>query len=48
MQRIPIMNTNLTLLKSGHWRYFTPAEIEIVHAMVANSSKTDGVDGMDE
>ncbi len=48
LQRIRIMNINLTGLKSGHWRYFTPAEMEIVHAMVANSSKTDGVDGMDE
>jgi len=48
LQRIRIMNINLTGLKSGHWRYFTPAEMEIVHAMVANSRKTDGVDGMDE
>lgn len=48
LQRIRIMNINLTGLKSGHWRYFSPAEMEIVHAMVANSSKTDGVDGMDE
>ena len=48
LQRIRIMNINLTGLKSGHWRYFTPAEMEIVNAMVANSSKTDGVDGMDE
>ncbi len=48
LQRIRIMNINLTGLKSGHWRYFTPAEMEIVNAMVANSSKTAGVDGMDE
>lgn len=48
LQRIRIMNINLTGLKSGHWRYFTPAEIDIINAMVANSSKTEGVDGMDE
>jgi 23S rRNA pseudouridine2604 synthase len=48
LQRIRIMNINLTGLKSGHWRYFTPAEMETIHAMVANSSKTAGIDGMDE
>lgn len=48
LQRIRIMNINLTNLKSGHWRYFTPTEIETINAMVANSSKTAGVDGMDE
>jgi 23S rRNA pseudouridine2604 synthase len=48
LQRIRIMNINLTGLKSGHWRYFTPAEMEVINAMVANSSKTAGVDGMDE
>ncbi len=48
LQRIRIMSINLTGLKSGHWRYFTPVEIETINAMVANSSKTAGVDGMDE
>jgi 23S rRNA pseudouridine2604 synthase len=48
LQRIRIMNMNLTGLKSGHWRYFTPAEIDTINAMVANSSKTASVDGMDE
>ncbi len=48
LQRIRIMNINLSGLKNGHWRYFTPAEIETINAMVANSNKTNGVDGMDE
>ena len=49
LQRIRIMNIQLTGLPVGKWRYFTPAEMETIHAMVANSSKTaDGSDGMDE
>jgi 23S rRNA pseudouridine2604 synthase len=49
LQRIRIMNIQLTGLPVGKWRYFTPTEIETIHAMVANSSKTaDGSDGMDE
>ena len=49
LQRIRIMSINLTGLQSGKWRFFTPAEIETISNMVANSSKTaDGNDGMDE
>ena len=49
LQRIRIMNIQLTGLPVGKWRYFTPAEVETIQAMVANSSKTaDGGDGMDE
>jgi 23S rRNA pseudouridine2604 synthase len=49
LQRIRIMNIQLTGLPVGKWRYFTSAEMETIHAMVANSSKTaDGNDGMDE
>lgn len=49
LQRIRIMNIQLTGLPVGKWRYFTPAEVETIQAMVANSSKTaDGSDGMDE
>lgn len=49
LKRIRIMNITITGLAPGKWRYFTPAEIDIVSKMVANSSKTaDGADGMDE
>jgi 23S rRNA pseudouridine2604 synthase len=49
LQRIRIMNIQLTGLPVGKWRYFTPAEVETIQVMVANSSKTaDGSDGMDE
>jgi 23S rRNA pseudouridine2604 synthase len=52
LTRIRIMNITLTGLQPGKWRFFTPAEINTVNAMVANSSKTaDGdhdAEGMDE
>lgn len=49
LQRIRIMNIHLKGLPLGKWRFFTPAEIEIISAMVANSTKTaDGSGGMDE
>ena len=49
LKRIRIMNITIAGLAPGKWRYFTPAEIDIVNKMVANSSKTaDGADGMDE
>ena len=49
LKRIRIMNITITGLAPGKWRYFTPAEIDIVSKMVASSSKTaDGADGMDE
>ncbi|MBP6022894.1 23S rRNA pseudouridine(2604) synthase RluF [Ferruginibacter sp.] len=49
LKRIRIMNITITGLAPGKWRYFTPAEIDIVTKMVANSSKTAaGADGMDE
>ena len=49
LQRIRIMNINLSGLKSGCWRYFSTNEVEIITDMVANSSKTaDGLDNMDE
>ncbi len=49
LQRIRIMNIQLTGLPVGKWRYFTPAEVETIQVMVAKSSKTaDGSDGMDE
>ncbi len=49
LQRIRIMNIQLTGVPVGKWRYFTPAEVETIQVMVAKSSKTaDGSDGMDE
>jgi 23S rRNA pseudouridine2604 synthase len=49
LKRIRIMNITIAGLAPGKWRYFTPAEIDIVTKMVASSSKTaDGADGMDE
>jgi 23S rRNA pseudouridine2604 synthase len=49
LKRIRIMNITIAGLAPGKWRYFTPAEIDIVTKMVVNSSKTaDGADGMDE
>ena len=49
LKRIRIMNISVSGLAPGKWRYFTPAEIDIVNKMVANSSKTaEGGEGMDE
>ena len=49
LKRIRIMNITVSGLAPGKWRYFTPAEIDIVNKMVANSSKTaEGGEGMDE
>jgi len=49
LQRIRIMNIQLTGLASGKWRYFSPAELEVVQNMVANSKKTtNNLEGMDE
>ena len=49
LKRTRIMNMTLTGLPPGKWRYFTPAEVDALNQMVANSSKTaDGSEGMDE
>ena len=49
LRRIRIMNITLGNLPQGKWRYFTPAEIEVINKMVANSSKiAEGDGGMDE
>lgn len=41
LKRVRIMNIKLQGLEAGKWRYFTPAEINIINEMVAHSSKTD-------
>jgi 23S rRNA pseudouridine2604 synthase len=43
LTRIRIMNISLGDLAVGAWRYLSPAEIEKMMAMVANSSKTPDV-----
>jgi 23S rRNA pseudouridine2604 synthase len=49
LKRTRIMNMTLAGLPPGKWRYFTPAEIETIGKMLANSSKTaEGSEGMDE
>jgi 23S rRNA pseudouridine2604 synthase len=49
LTRIRIMNITLAGLAPGKWRYFTPAEIGTINAMLANSSKTaDANEGLDE
>jgi 23S rRNA pseudouridine2604 synthase len=44
LKRIRIMNMTLSGIPPGKWRYFTPAEVGTINAMLAGSSKT--ADGM--
>jgi len=49
LKRVRIMSITLGGLQPGHWRYFTPAEIDLINQMLAGSSKTaEGDGGMDE
>ncbi|MEI2747245.1 MAG: 23S rRNA pseudouridine(2604) synthase RluF [Ferruginibacter sp.] len=48
LKRTRIMNITLGGLAAGKWRYFTPAEINAIHEMVKNSSKTADAEGMGE
>jgi 23S rRNA pseudouridine2604 synthase len=41
LTRVRIMNVQLGKLPVGHWRYFTPEEIDTMLSMVAESAKTD-------
>ncbi|RAU83042.1 23S rRNA pseudouridine(2604) synthase RluF [Pontibacter arcticus] len=41
LQRIRIMNITLTKLPLGQWRYLTESEIEVLHSMVSESTKTE-------
>lgn len=38
--RVRIMNVHLGKLPVGHWRYLTAEEMDMIHRMVADSSKT--------
>ena len=40
LKRVRIMNVQLGSLRVGQWRELTPAEIEKIQKMVADSSKT--------
>ena len=40
LKRIRIMNITLASLAPGKWRYFTPAEIQVIDNLIAHSSKT--------
>jgi len=40
LKRIRIMNISLGNLPVGQWRYLTPAELEIINKMIADSSNT--------
>ena len=48
LTRTRIMNITLKGLPKGKWRYFSPAEIEQVNDMIANSNKSGTEDGMGE
>ncbi len=41
LKRVRIMNINLGSLQPGKWRYLTPAEINLISKMVADSVKTE-------
>jgi 23S rRNA pseudouridine2604 synthase len=41
LTRVRIMNVELGNLQAGKWRYFTPAEINKLNELVADSAKTD-------
>lgn len=48
LTRVRIMNITLKGLPKGKWRYFSPAEIEQVNQMIAQSGKSGSEDGMGE
>ncbi len=48
LTRVRIMSITLKGLPKGKWRYFSPAEIEQVNDMIAQSNKTGTEDSMGE
>lgn len=48
LKRIRIMNFTLKGIEPGRWRYFSPDELDILHKLLKNSSKTAGEEGMGE
>jgi 23S rRNA pseudouridine2604 synthase len=48
LKRVRVMNFTLKGIELGKWRFFTNDEIKLLNDLLANSSKTDGEDGMGE
>jgi 23S rRNA pseudouridine2604 synthase len=48
LTRLRIMNVSLRNLPVGKWRYFTPAEVKVINALVENSSKTEEASYFDD
>jgi 23S rRNA pseudouridine2604 synthase len=48
LRRVRVMNFTLKGIEPGKWRFFTADEIKLLNDLLANSSKTDGEDGMGE
>ncbi len=48
LKRVRVMNFTLKGIELGKWRFFTADEIKLLNDLLANSSKTDGEDGMGE
>jgi 23S rRNA pseudouridine2604 synthase len=48
LKRVRVMNFTLKGIELGKWRFFTTDEIKLLNDLLANSSKTDGEDGMGE
>jgi 23S rRNA pseudouridine2604 synthase len=48
LRRVRVMNFTLNGIEPGKWRFFTADEIKLLNDLLANSSKTDGEDGMGE
>jgi 23S rRNA pseudouridine2604 synthase len=48
LRRVRVMNFTLKGIELGKWRFFTADEIKLLNDLLANSSKTDGEDGMGE
>ena len=48
LTRVRIMNMTLKGLPKGKWRYFSPAEIEEMNAMISRATNPGGEDGMGE
>ncbi len=48
LKRVRVMNFTLKGIEPGKWRFFTADEIKLLNNLLANSTKTDGEDGMGE
>ena len=48
LTRVRIMNIELSNIKPGKWRYFSPSEIQVITDMLKNSSNTQAIGEFDE